>query len=126
MVFNPLYRKGQSEELVQHTLSLDDQLMYAVNPELYLSGVGYGSSYIAELYQLGGVLALIIGSYLIGRIIKWYERNYNKSYTYVYFSWFIIPHLIWTSRGSYFPSPFLIMIGVLFYVTLKGSCCNME
>src|SRR5699024_2893386 len=34
--FNPLYRKGQSEELVQHTLSLDDQLMYAVNPELYL------------------------------------------------------------------------------------------
>ncbi len=30
--FNPLYRKGQSEELVQHTLSLDDQLMYAVNP----------------------------------------------------------------------------------------------
>lgn len=70
MVFNPLYRKGQSEELVQHTLSLDDQLMYAVNPELYLSGVGYGSSYIAELYQLGGVLALIIGSYLIGRIIN--------------------------------------------------------
>lgn len=118
--FNPLYRKGQSEELVQHTLSLDDQLMYAVNPELYLSGVGYGSSYIAELYQLGGVLALIIGSYLIGRIIKWYERNYNKSYTYVYFSWFIIPHLIWTSRGSYFPSPFLIMIGVLFYVTLRS------
>ena len=94
--------------------------MYAVNPELYLSGVGYGSSYIAELYQLGGVLALIIGSYLIGRIIKWYERNYNKSYTYVYFSWFIIPHLIWTSRGSYFPSPFLIMIGVLFYATLRA------
>ena len=29
--------------------------MYAVNPELYLSGVGYGSSYIAELYQLGGL-----------------------------------------------------------------------
>ena len=47
------------------------------------------------------------------------ENDY-KSYTYVYFSWFIIPHLIWTSRGSYFPSPFLIMIGVLFYVTLRA------
>ena len=49
--FNPLYRKGQSEELVQHTLSLDDQLMYAVNPELYLSGVGSVSYTHLDVYK---------------------------------------------------------------------------
>lgn len=118
--FDPLYRKGQTYELVEETLSLDDQLMYAINPDLYLSGVGYGSSYVAELYQLGGILAIAIGSFLIGRFIKWYELNYSKSNIYIYFSWFIIPHLIWTSRGGYFPTPLFIIIGVLFYFFLRA------
>lgn len=113
--FNPLYRKGQSLELVQDTLNLDDQLMYSVSPDLYLSGVGYGSSYIAELFSLGGVIAIIIGSLILGCIIKWYENNYRSSKFLLYSSWYIIPHFIWMSRGSLIPNILLIIIGWLIY-----------
>lgn len=55
--FVPAFREtGQSFEVAKQTFSLDDQIMYSIAPELYLNGVGYGSSYIAELQLLEDVL----------------------------------------------------------------------
>lgn len=117
--FNPLYKEGQSVELVQHTLSLDDQIMYSIAPDLYLKGAGYGSSYIAELYALGALPSVILGSLVLGYFIRCFEVKCLSSKYYLYFSWFFIPHLVWMSRSSYFPNVFMFIGGILFYVILK-------
>lgn len=117
--FVPEFKSGHSIERVSITLSLDDQLMYAVNPDMYLEGNGYGSSYIAELYRFGGYIAVIVGSYLFGRFMFWFESNFARSMFLRYFAWTFIPSIIWMSRGSFFPDPFLISIGYLFYLFIK-------
>lgn len=116
----PIYRQGQSVELVEHTLSLDDQLMYSVAPDLYLQGVGYGSSYIAELHALGGNLGVVVGSFFLGCAIKWFERNYQNSKMLLYFSWFAIPYLIRLSRDNFIPNFFMFIVGVFVYFLLKS------
>ena len=117
--FVPEFRLGHSIERVSITLSLDDQLMYAVNPDMYLEGSGYGSSYIAELYRFGGYFAVIVGSYLFGRFMFWFESNFNHSLFLKYFAWTFIPSIIWMSRGSFLFDPFLICLGYLFFLVIK-------
>ena len=59
--------------LFAHTIS------YLVMPNLYLMGVGYGSSYIAELYNDFGYLGVAIGSViygvLIGKFTTWFQAK---------------------------------------------------
>ena len=117
--FNPVYKAGQSVELVQHTLNLDDQIMYSVAPDLYFEGVGYGSSYIAELHALGNLGGVIIGSLLLGYFIRYYEKRYWASKKFLYFSWFFIPHLVWLSRGSFLPNIFMFLLGLIFYFFIR-------
>ena len=118
-LFTPIYREGQSYELVKQTLNLDDQLMYSVAPELYLKGAGYGSSYIAELYSLGGILAVLVGSIILGIFIKLYEKYCCKSKIMMYLSWFLVHHFLWMSRGSYLPNLFLPLCGIIMYKLLR-------
>lgn len=117
--FTPVYRGGQTTELVQQTLNLDDQLMYSVNPDLYLEGVGYGSSYIAELFSLGGVLGVVVGSFILGYMINWFECYFRNNHFLTYFSWFWIPNLIWMSRSSYLPDIVMPLIGITFYYFMR-------
>lgn len=117
--FNPVYKAGQTVELVQHTLNLDDQIMYSIAPDLYFEGVGYGSSYIAELHALGNLGGVIIGSLLLGYFIRYYEKRYWASKKFLYFSWFFIPHLVWLSRGSFLPNIFMFLLGLIFYFFIR-------
>ncbi len=118
--FTPIYRQGQSLELVQHTLSLDDQLMYSIAPDLYLQGVGYGSSYVAELHALGGALGVVLGSFILGYAIKWFELNCLNNKILLYFSWFAIPYLVRLSRDNFVPNFFMFIIGMFIYFILKS------
>ena len=123
--FVPAFREtGQSFEVAKQTFSLDDQIMYSIAPELYLNGVGYGSSYIAELHALGGCLTVILGSFLLGYFIRYFENRCYSSKYLLYFSWFFIPHLAWMSRSSFIPNIFMFGIGILFYWTVIGFIKN--
>jgi hypothetical protein len=116
---DPVYKQGHSVELVQRNLSLDHQLMYAVSPEAYINGAGYGSNYIAELFSLAGILGVILGSFLLGKIIMLFENNYKTSNVLRYFSWFWIPGLFKMPRGNYLIIPLFFLIGIIVILSIK-------
>jgi oligosaccharide repeat unit polymerase len=117
--FDPVFRGGHSLERVQSTLSIDDKIMYTINPDAYLNGSGIGSSYILETYALGGILSVIIFSMILGFIIAKMEKILaNKKY--IWLSWIWIPHLAWMSRGAYFPSLLMFILTLSSVKLLKG------
>lgn len=61
----------RSIETALNTNCLADYIIYAKSPTSYLSGYGYGTSYIAELYHDGGYLLVMAGSALYGVLLKW-------------------------------------------------------
>lgn len=116
--FNPIFREGNSLGVVESTLSLDSKIMYAINPDAYLNGSGFGSTYILEIYALGGVFGVILLNIFIGWVIfKMEHIFYNTKYIWV--SWIWITHLAWMSRGSFFPSLLLLFLTWLIVVFFK-------
>lgn len=68
----------RSVETALNTNCLADYITYMKEPMDYLSGYGYGTSYIAELYHDGGYFLVLLGSALYGVLLKWL---YNLSPT---------------------------------------------
>lgn len=59
--------------LFSHTIS------YFIMPDLYLRGVGYGSSYVAELYADFGYLGVILGNILYGILLGFLYKGFNNN-----------------------------------------------
>jgi len=59
----------QSVERVMMTPQLSDTLTYAIAPHAYLSGYGYGSSFVAELLAQFGLIGVFLGSVFYGLLI---------------------------------------------------------
>lgn len=57
------------EYLTRHN-TFSHWLSYIVNPDLYLSGYGMGSSYISELYFAFGIIGIIVFGFVLGFVIK--------------------------------------------------------
>ena len=93
--------KPQSMQTLATTNSLADKLTYLLDPKAYLLGEGIGSSYIAELYDLG-IIWLIIISIILGIIIIKYEKYVVKYRFLLMTSYYFIPNLFYIPRGSFF------------------------
>ena len=61
-----------------HTIS------YIIMPDLYLKGVGYGSSYV-ELFHDLGFIGLIIGGILTGYLIQIFSKMMGSKSFYLIF-----------------------------------------
>lgn len=91
--------------LVQHD-TFSHWLSYIVSPEMYLSGHGMGSSFIAEVYIAFGIVGVILFSYLLGVFIKKFKSIdlgtggiYKKALIMFFvYNLFVLP------RGSVFAS----------------------
>lgn len=91
--------------LMQHD-TFSHWLSYIVNPELYLSGYGMGSSYIAETYMAFGVVGVAVFSFLLGILIKKFKdmnNDSNKVYRKALIMFFVY-NLFMLPRGSVFSS----------------------
>lgn len=64
----PIYI-GQTVERALYGNSFPHTISYLVMPEVYVTGSGYGSSFIAEFYVDFGYLGVILGSFFYGIII---------------------------------------------------------
>src|SRR5690606_3586624 len=60
---------GQTVELALNGYLFSHTISYLIMPTLYLAGIGYGSSYIAELYADFGYFGIIFGSLFYGLLI---------------------------------------------------------
>ncbi|MBT2615338.1 MULTISPECIES: O-antigen polysaccharide polymerase Wzy family protein [unclassified Bacillus (in: firmicutes)] len=77
-------------------------LSYVIMPDLYLKGVGYGSSYLAELFKDFSFTGVFVGSIVYGALI--YVLFYmlkNSNYILIIFTLMMIRSLLFAPRGAY-------------------------
>lgn len=101
-------------EYVKETLSLDHKLTYAVTPKLYLEGKGLGTSFLIELFALGGWIAVLIGSYFLGVLIIYFDNLFSTNINSLFFSWYWIVHLFWMARAELLPD--LVSLLLTFFI----------
>lgn len=92
---------GQTIERAMEGYQYSHTISYLVMPEVYLKGVGYGSSYVAELYHDCSYIGLILGSVLIGILIGLFTKLAASSQVlYVLLALIMIRKLFFIPRAS--------------------------
>lgn len=105
---------GQSMEVLMHKCGVGHQLMYAVNPNYYLSGASFGSSSIVEIYD-AGLFGFIIFSIFFSVMLLFFERKMLISRFFCLGSLSLVTDFVLFARGSYFPSLYGIIKLYIFY-----------
>ncbi len=111
--------KSRQEMIPTEIYSVGEVLEYFTDPEGYYRGAGTGSSFIAELYGLGGDIFLIaIGCFLIGFFIAYLSKRLIFKRYGLFVSLFIIPIIFWIPRGGYVQPFQKFLFGWLFVICL--------
>lgn len=97
---------------------LGNSVAYNISPQEFEEGHGLGSSFIAELYDLG-LIFMTIFSVCLGYFIGWFERNVLYKNHLIIISFYVITNCVYISRSSLlrniymFPLLFLLMFIIL-------------
>lgn len=98
---------------------LGNVVAYNISPIEFNEGHGLGSSFIAELYDLGIIIMLPI-SILLGYSIALYDRCVSSSRILLVVSFYIITNCVYISRSSLFRNIYMILfVIILLCVILK-------
>jgi hypothetical protein len=93
---------SRQEMLPTDIYSVGDMLEYFTDPQGYFMGGGTGSSFVAELYGLGGDIFLVIfGSFLLGFFMAYISRKLIFKKYGLFISLFVISIIFWIPRGGY-------------------------
>lgn len=101
-------------EVLMHKCGVGHQLMYAVNPNYYLSGASFGSSSIVEIYD-AGLFGFFIFSIFFSVMLLFFERKMLISRFFCLGSLSLVTDFVLFARGSYFPSLYGIIKLYIFY-----------
>lgn len=92
---------GQTSERALNGYLFAHTISYLVMPNLYLNGVGYGSSFIAELYNDFGYIGIVVGSFiygvLIGKFTIWFQ---SKNIIIVLITLMMLRSFLFTPRAA--------------------------
>lgn len=107
--------RPQTEEMAQYGHSLANTLTYYTKYKSFLSGVGLGTSYIAEVWHDFGYIGLILWNIMYGVIFAKLYQWIQKGLWACAFGLIIIPDIIYAPRGQ--AAAFL---NIFFSVTILG------
>lgn len=85
---------GESSGLLAHEIS------WRLSPELYLSGHGVGTSYIAESFLVMGLVGVIAASSLMIYLVSNPRGVYNRSKMWFFVFACSLPYILFTPRES--------------------------
>lgn len=100
---------GQTIERALYGNSFPHTISYLIMPEVYVTGSGYGSSFIAEFYVDFGYIGVMIGSFCYGILIFMLYKGYRSHPISVIFVLLMTRNLFFTPRAealSFFTSAF--------------------
>lgn len=95
------------------------KLSYTLNRDKFFLGQGIGSSYLAELYLVGGKSLVLIGGVLLGYIIEFLNFKMLKNRKYLLLILMFGSSLIFLPRDSLFAFFSTNIIVILLYILLK-------
>jgi len=92
----------QTSEFVQTTHNYAHVLTYMVDPDRYLSGGGFGTSYVAEAYVAYGILGIIVISVMIGLVFRFFSSMLTRSWVVVACCLIAIKNFVYIPRSFTF------------------------
>jgi len=111
---------GQTAEAALLSPRLSDTLTYAINPDAYLAGYGYGTSFVGELFAEFGLAGVLIGSIFYGLLItataRWLS---SESVILTIVALLVLNNLLFSPRSGF--SDFLL--GILSTQNLVWLAC---
>ncbi len=116
---NAVEYKPQTEEMALYGHSLANTLTYTQMHKSFLSGVGLGTSYIAEVWHDFGYIGLLLWNMMYGLIFARFYHWVRKGLWPCAFGLIMIPDIIYAPRGhaSAFLNVFLSISTLLvFYI----------
>lgn len=73
----------QSAEFVQSTHNFAHAITYLVDPDRYLSGGGFGTSYVAEAYVAYGIVGVAVVSIMLGLIFRFLSSLLTRNWVVI-------------------------------------------
>ncbi|WP_346931039.1 O-antigen polysaccharide polymerase Wzy [Clostridium sp.] len=119
-IFNTPIVYGRTEKYANSMYSLPHKISYIVNKDLYALGNGLGGSYIAELFLVGGALAIFIGSSILSILICWLYDICRKSNLILYSTLNSISFIFLSPRGSYLEFVPIFIKSLIVYIFIWG------
>ena len=95
------------------------KLSYTLNRDKFFLGQGIGSSYLAELYLVGGKSLVLIGGILLGYLIEFLNFKMLKNRKHLLLILMFGSSLIFLPRDSLFAFFSTNIIVILLYILLK-------
>jgi hypothetical protein len=110
--FSILYpNKGQTQILLEKYNDLGSITTHYLSPGAYSNGYGVGRTFIAEMYDFGGFLGVILWSIMLALLILKTEKSFLRNRWCVVFYFGVIKTIIYLPRNVFFV--FLEMIPYL-------------
>ena len=92
----------QNSEFVRTTHNFGHVLTYMVDPARYLSGGGFGTSYVAEAYVAYGILGVFLISVMVGVIFRFFSSLLTHSWVVIAFGLIAIKNFVYIPRNFAF------------------------
>lgn len=96
---------------------LGNAVAYNISSDEFRDGHGLGSSFIAELYDMG-LIFMSIFSVILGYFIGWFERNVTQNRLLLIISFYVITNCIYISRSSLLRNIYMFPFIILFAAIL--------
>jgi oligosaccharide repeat unit polymerase len=112
--------RPQTEDLALHGHMLGSAITYYSHYTGYLGGLGYGTSYVAEVWYDFGYVGLLLWNMMYGVIFALFPLLLQKGLWFCAFGLNIIPDILYAPRGhaAAFLNIFLSIIIILAYVVI--------
>jgi oligosaccharide repeat unit polymerase len=92
----------QNSQFVQTTHNFAHVLTYLVDPGRYLTGGGFGTSYIAEAYVAYRILGIVLVSLMIGLIFRFFSSMLTRSWVVIACGLIAIKSFVYIPRSFAF------------------------
>ena len=112
-----IHASGQSLETLDVRSSLGHQLIYELNPTIYLNGNSLGTTQIAELFEFG-ILGIIIGAMVYAYFIKMVDFKMTLSKNWRFASFVLISSILAAPRSTYLPNLYMLAKMLLVYLVI--------
>tara|TARA_B100001093_G_C26808271_1_gene1006446 strand:+ start:258 stop:1328 length:1071 start_codon:yes stop_codon:yes gene_type:complete len=114
-----VFYAGRTIELLEVSNYLSNKLIHFINPGAYFYGNGTGSSYLAELYDLGGVIGGAIALFFIVRCILIFEFTAKYKRFFLFLSPIVLMKFIYIPRDSLLKIIDDLLIFILIYILIR-------
>jgi hypothetical protein len=96
-----VFYEGRTDKLLEVSNYLSNQLIYFINADAYYFGNGTGSSYLAELFDLGGVIGGAIILFFLTKFILQFEFKSNYNRFFLFLSPIVLMKFVYIPRDSF-------------------------